>query len=67
MITQEIDSANDTNVVREKSGFRIPSRLRASIAEFAEISVAASGVLTLVGIVLLIGVMMRAIRWFHPR
>jgi hypothetical protein len=46
---------------------KVPGRLRASIAEIAEIFVAASGVLTLVGIVLLIGVMIKAVRWVHPR
>jgi hypothetical protein len=66
VITEEIE------MEREDSGFshamcKVPGRLRASIAEIAEIFVAASGVLTLVGIVLLIGVMIRAVRWVHPR
>ena len=66
MLTEEIE------IEREDSGFshalcKIPGRLRASIAESAEIFVAASGVLTLVGIVLLIGVMIKAVRWVHPR
>lgn len=46
---------------------QIPARLRVSIAQFAEISVAASGMLALVGMVLLLALMMRAVRSFHPR
>jgi hypothetical protein len=66
VISEEIEIGQDESG-SSRALCRIPGRLRASIAEIAEISVAASGVLTLVGIVLLIGVMMRAVRWVHPR
>jgi hypothetical protein len=68
MIIQEIErEQGSAELSHAATGTLIPARLRTSITQAAEIFIAASGVLALVGIVMLMSLLMRTVRAFHPR